>query len=431
MTDLNLPLKGIRVVDLTVVLAGPYCGMILADFGAEVIRVESIQHFPPQTRGIFARPSKDMPSSRSAGYPNGEPGRRPWNRYPLFNAMGRNKLSMTVDITKPDGMEVFKRLVKVSDVVLENYVPEVMDKLGVSYEMLKQVRPDIIFCKMSAYGDTGPYRNFRAMAQSIDVMLGHGSIRGYADSDSTDQPASVAEDPAEGVQAAFAIVAALYHRNRTGEGQLLDLCLSESYMPYMPQAFMDYAMNGRVQGTLGNRDPVAVPCGNFRCKGNDKWVSISIFTDEEWDGFCRVVNEEWVHDDRFKDSVSRRRNEDELERLVGSWTQKHDSYEVMHLLQKEGVAVGPLLDEVEAYQDPQLKARGFFVEESQEDAGTHMYPGSLFKMSGTPPLVRRGPVRLGEDNEYVYNEVLGIGGAEYEKLVETGHIGTEYAPHIK
>ncbi len=426
-----LPLNGIRVLDLTVVYAGPYCTMVLADCGAEVIRVESIQHFPPQTRGVFARPTKEMGSARANLYPNGEPGSRPWNRYPTFNSMARNKLSMTVDMTRPEGMDIFKKLVRVSDVVIENYVPEVMDKLGVTYEMLKQVKPDIIFCKMSAYGDTGAYCNYRAMAQTIDVMLGHSSLRGYPDMGSRDLPSCVAADPAEGIQAAFAVVAAVHHRNRTGEGQVLDLCLSESFMPYMPQAFMDYAMNGRVQGTMGNREQGACPSGNYQCKGNDKWVSISIFTEDEWVGFCNAVKEPWVYDERFRDPLTRLKNQDDLDVLITRWTQQRDHYEVMQELQKHGVAAGPILNEEALYKDPQLIEREFFVEESQEDVGTHSYPGYPFKMSSTPATVRRGPVRLGEDNDYIYREVLAVSDAEYDALVEGGHIGTEYAPHIQ
>ncbi|MSQ22332.1 MAG: CoA transferase [Dehalococcoidia bacterium] len=427
----NLPLAGVRVIDMTVVLAGPYCAMMLADMGAEVILVESTQHFPPQTRGINARPTRDMLRNRGGGYPDGDPGKRPWNRWAHFNVMGRNKHSMTVDITRPEGMEIFKRLVSVSDVLVENYAADVMDKLGVTYEMLKRQKPDIIFAKLSGWGDTSKYRNFRAMAQSIDVMLGHSFLRGYPDMDQTEVTTSVAEDPALGVQAAFAIVAALHHRNRTGKGQVLDLCLAEGFMPYMPQAFMDYSMNGRLQGTLGNRDPVAAPCGVYRCLGDDKWVSIMVNGDEEWKGFCRAVAEDWTKDERFGNPLSRQRHQDELDKLVGIWTSRHEGYEVMYLLQKQGVAAGPLLDEAAVYADPQLNARGFWVEESQEDSGTHLYPGFMWKMSKTPPVVRRGPVRMGEDNEYVYRKVLGIGDAEYEKLVETGHIGIDYAPHIK
>ena len=421
----GLPLKGIRVVDLTVVLAGPYAAMFLADFGAEVIRVESIHHFPPNTRGQFVRPTQGH------AYPNNDPGKRPWNRYPMFNTMARNKRSMTVDITKPEGMEMLKGLIRVSDIVIENYVPEVMDKLGVTYEMLKREKPDIIFAKLSGYGDTGPYRDYRAMAMSVDHPIGHASLRWYRDLDPTNMDSCAFEDPMLGLTSVFAIVSALHYRNRTGKGQALDLSLTEVGINSLPQAFMDYSMNGRVHGKLGNRDSVAAPSGVFRCLGDDKWVSISIFNDEEWEAFGRVVGEAWVHDQRFKGVLSRRQHQDELEPLVESWTQRHEDYEVMHLLQKVGIAAGPVLNDEDACKDPHLNARGFFVEESSPDVGTHMYPGFVARMSKTPCSVWRGPVRLGEDNEYVYKEVLQISDAEYEALVKGGHIGTEYALHVR
>ncbi len=422
----KLPLEGVRILDMTVVYAGPYACMFMGDYGAEVIRVESIQHFAPTTRGQFARPAKG-----AMGYPNDDPGQRPWNRYATFNGSNRNKMSMTVDVTRPEGMEVFKQLVRVSDVFIENYVPTAMDKLGINYDMLRKEKPDIVFCKMSAYGDTGPYRDFRAMAISVDPPSGHASMRGYRDQDPSTLWGAVAADPAEGIAAVFAIVSALNYRDRTGKGQVIDMCLSENFMTYFPQAYMDFSMNGRVQGPMGNRDPIAVPSGNFPCQGNDKWVSISVFTDEEWDGFCRAVGEDWARDTRFNDALSRRKNEDALEQLVGAWTVRHDQYDVMHLLQKHGVAAGPVLNDADAFEDPQLKARGFFVEASNEEAGTHLYPGFMTKMRNAPLSVRRGPVRLGEDNEQVYRELLGISRAEYEKLVETGHIGMDFAPDIR
>ena len=422
----KLPLEGVRILDMTVVYAGPYASMFMGDYGAEVIRVESIQHFAPTTRGQSARPAEG-----AMGYPNDDPGQRPWNRYATFNGSNRNKMSMTVDVTRPEGMEIFKQLVRVSDVFIENYVPTAMEKLGISYEMLRNEKPDIIFCKMSAYGDTGPYRDFRAMAVSVDPPTGHASLRGYRDQDPSTLWGAVAADPAEGIAAVFAVVSALIYRDRTGKGQMIDICLSENFMTYFPQAYMDFSMNERVQGPLGNRDPIAVPSGNFPCKGDDKWVSISVFSDEEWDGFCRAVGENWARDARFKDALSRRKNEDELERLVGEWTIRHDYYDAMHLLQKHGVAAGPVLNDAAAFEDPQLKARGFFVEESNEDAGTHLYPGFMTKTRNAPLSVRRGPVRLGEDNEKVYRELLGISKGEYEKLVETGHIGVDFAPHVQ
>jgi crotonobetainyl-CoA:carnitine CoA-transferase CaiB-like acyl-CoA transferase len=423
----KLPLQGVRVLGMTVILAGPYSEMFLADYGAEVIRVESIQHFAPGTRGQYVWPPKGSP-----GYPNDDPGERPWNRHATFNSMARNKRAMTVDITKPEGMEVFKRLVRVSDVFISNYVPDVLDRLGITYEMLKAEKPDIIWAKISGYGDTGPYRDYRAQANGIDAIAGQASTRGYRDMDpSSGLPGASAADPAMGIAAVFAIVSALNYRDRTGKGQLIDMALSEQFITYNPQPFMDYTMNGRVQGSLGNRDPIAVPSGNFRCQGDDNWVSISVFNDRQWEGFCKVVGEEWVHDPLFKDSLSRRKHEGELEELVESWTKRHDYYEVMHRLQKVGVPAGPVLDEAAVFQDPQVKARGYLVEEYQEDTGTYLYPGAIAQLRNAPLTIRRPPVRLGEDNEYVYKEVLGISEPEYQRLTETGHIGTAYAPGVR
>lgn len=422
----TLPLEGIRVLGMTAVLAGPFAELFLADYGAEVIRVESLQHFAPSTRGQYVWPPKG-----AEGYPNHETGARPWNRNAGFNSKARNKLSMTVDITRPEGMDIFLRLVKESDVFLANYVPTVMDRLGINYNVLKKVKPDIIYALSSGYGNTGPYRTYRALAHGIDGISGQTSIQGYRDTGPEEVPGSSTADALTSIATVFAIVAALNYRDRTGKGQLIDLCLYENFITSFPQPFLDFTMNGRLQGPMGNRDPLAVPSGNFRCVGKDNWVSISVFNEEQWEGFCQVVDEEWVHDSRFKDPLSRRQHEDDLEKLVESWTSEHDYYEVMHLLQKVGVPAGPVLDEPALLQDPHLKDRGFFVEESQEETGTYLNPGFVTKMRNAPLSVRRGPVRLGEDNEYIYKQVLKVSDAEYDRLVEAGHIGMDFAPGMR
>jgi len=194
---------------------------------------------------------------------------------------------------------------------------------------------------------------------------------------------------------------------------------------------MDYTMNGRVQDTPGNRHPFMAPHGCYRCRGEDRWVAIAVASDEEWQGLCRAMgNPDWTKNERFADSLSRYRNQDELDRLIEEWTSQHDAYAVMFALQREGVATGAVLDDRDAYNDPHLKDRGFFQELTHPDCGTHLYPGIMWKMSKTPNAIRTPPCCLGEHNEYVYKKLLGVSDEEYAQLDKEGHIGTEPAPGV-
>ena len=429
----RLPLEGIRILDMTVVWAGTYCTMLLADLGAEVIRIESIQTLPPITRGTMAHPPKavieGMPAFVAA-MPGRDPGERPWNRYPLFNAHARNKLSMTVDLLRPEGMEIFKRLVKISDGFIENNVTETMDKLGISYEMLQEQNREIIMLRMPAYGNSGPYKNYRSFGIHMEGVIGHTLLRGYADRDPSCNTNVYTADAAGGVQGAFAMLAALHYRNRTGKGQLIELAQAENMVPYLGQFFMDYSMNGRRNTTLGNRHSTSVQ-GCYRCKGEDRWVNITLATDGEWRAFCGVAGlEELAHVDRFADAEARYAHHDEIDGLIARWTADRDHYDVMEILQKAGIAAGPVLDQRDAHNDPHLQARGTFEEASQEDVGTHLYTGSPYKMSETPIKIRRGPVQLGQDNEYVYKTLLEMSDEEYVRLERDGHIGMDFADHV-
>jgi crotonobetainyl-CoA:carnitine CoA-transferase CaiB-like acyl-CoA transferase len=237
-------------------------------------------------------------------------------------------------------------------------------------------------------------------------------------------------DECAGANAAAAVLMALHWRNRTGKGMYIDMAQSESGIPYLSQALMDCVMNGRVQERMGNRSPYGVQ-GCYRCRGDDRWINISIFNDEQWQGLCRAMgNPEWTREERFSDQLSRMKNHDALDKLLGDWTQQHDDYALMHLLQREGVPAGPVINERDAYNDPHLKERDFFHEADQEDCGRHSYPGPAWKMSKTPNRLRRGPVQLGQDNEYVYKKVIGVSDEEYAKLETAGHIGMDYVPEI-
>lgn len=429
----GLPLEGVRVLDLCVILAGTSACMVLADMGAEVIRVEPIQTFQPWTRGMMARPPKEILQSLFpyiGGFPNREPGERPWNRYPLFQSHSKNKLSMTVDLKQPSGMDIFKRLVGVSDVIVDNNVPETMDKLGINYEMTREIKADIVHIRAPAFGDSGPYRNHRAMAMQVEAFAGHDLLRGYPDMDPSTNTQRVAADAACGGTIVVAALMALHYRNRTGKGQYIDIAMAESFIPHLRQAVMDYTMNSRIQRTIGNRDPSAVQ-GCYRCKGDDRWVNITIGSDEEWEGFCRAAgNPPWTREEKFADALSRYQNHDELDARIEEWTLNLDHYEVMHALQEEGIAAAPVLDSCDAYEDPQFRDRGFFEQVVHEDCGTYLHPGVTFRMSKTPLHIRRGPVRLGEDNEYIYRDILKVSDEEYAELEKQGHIGMDYPSHV-
>ncbi len=430
---MSLPLKGIRIIDLGVVAAIPYSTMMLADMGAEVIRVETTQVFPNQTRGVLARPSREMVKhwiTTSGGYPGRDPGERPWNRYPFFNYMARNKLGMTVDLRKPSGKEVFARLVRISDAIMENNTPSSLERMGITYEWLCGIKPDIVFVRLSSFGQTGPFRDYRAFGLQTESYCGHDLLRRYRDRDPSHNSWAVSSDHAGGLSAAIGCLMALIRRRRTGRGELVDVSMVESFLNDIGHIVMDFTMNGRVQESLGNRDPDAVQ-GVYRCRGDDRWVAITIATDEHWRGFSDAAgNPPWCDDPRFTTVAGRIRDQDALDPLIESWTLQREHREAAAILQSHGVPAGPVMDDADAYADPHLNARGFFVALSQADCGTHLYPGPACKLSATPIQMRLPPVRLGEHNEYIYKTLLGYSDEEYRALEAEGHIGTDYAAHV-
>ena len=430
----KLPLQGIRVLEFGVVWAGPYCAAFLAGMGAEVIKIESIKKFIPMTRGQIPRPTeydlRNLPTSVGAT-PNRLPGKRPWNRIPLFNAHASNKLGMTVDLLQPKGKKTLMDLIAISDVIVENNPTETMEKLGISYEEIRETNPGLIMCRMPAYANEGPYQNHRSFGFHIEGVVGHTLLRGYSDMDPSGVTSVLMGDAASGTQGAFAVLSALHHRRRTGKGQLIELSQAENLIPFMGEAFMDYTMNGRNQSTLGNRHPVAIQ-GCYPCLGEDRWVTITIAGDDDWRGLCQAMGDpEWSQESGFRDPIVRYERHDEIDEQISQWTRTLEPQQVMRLLQEKGVAAGPVMDQRDAYADPHLNERGAFEEAYQEDTGTHLYPGAPYKMSETPSKIRRGPVRLGEDNEYVYQELLGCSAEEYAVLEEEGHIGMDYHPDVK
>ena len=433
-----LPLTGVRVVDLCVVWAGPFATMLLGDLGAEVIKPENPFVFQPMTRGAMARPPQALLAASpgwGGGYPGGVPGPRPWNYTPTFVSLYRNKKSFTVDLRRPEGLEVLRQLVARSDVVYENNATGTMEKLGITYDWLRRAREDIIFVRVPAYGSTGPYRDARALGVHLEAVMGHTLLRGYEDADPSANTAIYSGDYLAGTQGALAVMAALWHREKAGEGQLIEIAQAENAAAMFTQAFMDYSLNRRIQRAIGNRDVFGrFPCGVYPCLSpgtaetmEDRWVSIHVQDDEEWAGLRRAMGEpDWAGDPRFATNEGRAAHADEIDAQIAAWTAGLADYDVMHRCQAEGVAAAPVLEASRIFDDPHLRARGFFRRQHQADAGEHEYVGPLWRFPATPVAFYQPPVMFGEHNDYVYREVLGLDDEEIGRLAAAGHIATEY-----
>ncbi len=436
------PLEGIRVIDLCVVWAGPFGTMLLGDLGAEVIKPENPFVFQPMTRGAMARPPQALADNSIAwagGVPGGNIGDRPWDYSPTFVSLYRNKKSFTVDIRRPEGLDVLKRLVAASDIVYENNATGTMEKLGVTYDWLKAANPKIIFIRVPAYGSTGPYSQARALGVHLEAVMGHSLLRGYSDADPSSNTAIYSGDYLAGAQGAFAAMAAIWHRDRTGEGQLIEIGQAENAAAMFTQAIMDYSLNGNVQGAITNRDVLGRAVqGVYPAKSpgtaatmDDRWVAISIEGDDEWSAFAAAIgNPAWASDPRFATSDARLANHDEIDARIAEYTATQDDYELMHRLQAVGIAATPVLEASRMFDDPHLRTRDFFRTQTQRSSGTYEYVGPLWQLPETPVEFYQPPVMFGEHNEYVYREVLKVSNDEYQSLLAGGHIADAYDPSV-
>ena len=426
-----LPLEGIRVVDFTNVYAGPYATMMLADYGAEVIRVESLHYFPSATRGYTPRPSPALMATGArvvVAYADRTPGARPWNRHAMFNCHARNKLSMTVDIRRPEGLDVVRRLIERSDIVVDNFSADVMQRMGLSYDVLRRWKPDIIVMTMPAFGLSGPYKTTQAFGIGVEGLCGFTAVRGYEDDvERQHVPAVVHMDAASGPGAVLALLAALHYRERTGQGQFIEFAQAENMLPHLGEFFLDAQMNQRHTGPLGNHHPRMAPHNVYPCRGAGQWVTIAVSDDAEWQRLCAALDHPaWAMQEHFLTTAGRLHHQDELDACLAAWTRQRTPMEAAQHLQAHYVTSGPVLSAADAYEDPHLRARGFFHRMTHADAGTHDYPGFLWHMSHTPAAMRRPPCCLGEHNSYVYGELLGYTPEEIIHLQTLGHIGDTY-----
>jgi benzylsuccinate CoA-transferase BbsF subunit len=436
------PLEGIRVIDLCVVWAGPFATMQLADLGAEVIKPENPFVFQPMTRGAMARPPEFLLKNTAAwagGLPRNEVGPRPWDYSPTFVSLYRNKKSFTVDLRRAEGLEVLRKLVAISDVVYENNASGTLEKLGITYEWLREANDKIIFVRVPAYGSSGPYANARALGVHLEAVMGHTLLRGYDDTDPASNSAIYSGDYLAGAQGAFAVMAALLHRDKTREGQLIEIAQAENAAAMFTQAIMDYSLNGRMQTAIGNRDVHGrFPCGVYPARSpgtsetaEDHWIAISVESDDAWQAFVNAIGApEWATAEKYRTNEGRAAHFRELDARIGEYTIEFEDYELMHRLQAAGVPAAPVLEASRMFDDPHLRARGFFRKQRQESSGEYEYVGPIWQFPETPVEFQQPPVMFGEHNSYVYRELLQLPDEEIAVLEAGGHIATEYDPSV-
>ncbi|TMA51443.1 MAG: CoA transferase, partial [Deltaproteobacteria bacterium] len=387
----QLPLAGVRVADFTWVWAGPFCTMHLAHLGAEVIKIESQAHVD-MTRRLPLYPSDMKPGVNRSG---------------LFNQWSQGKKSMLLNLEKPEGIAIAKELIKKSDVVIENFATGVMDHLGLGYEELKKIKPDIIMASISGYGHTGPLQKYIGYGPAIAPLSGLSSLTGYPGGPPQEVGISYG-DPNSGINAAVAICAALAARKRTGKGQYIDVSLWEAMAVLVPEGWMDYAMNGTEPPRRGNRDPWMSPHNCFRCAGEDAWVTIACSTAEEWQALCQAIGQpQLATDSRFRTAQDRKANEDELERLLTAWTAQRDRWEVTHILQAAGVAAFPSMSSKDLAEDHHLNERGFFARLPHPEVGVRTHTGIPWRLTQSPNGVRAPAPLLGQDTAWLMRDLLG------------------------
>ena len=386
-------LQGIRILDFAWVLAGPYATRILADFGAEVLKVQPLM---PEAEDKFSR-----------GY---------------YNTWNRNKLGITLNLNRPEGVALAKRLVAISDAVVENFTPRVMANWGLDYDSLRKAKPDLIMLSMSTMGNTGPWRDYVGFGPTVQAFSGITYLTSFPGKPPLGLGTSYADHIA-GLLACIALLGALEYRRRTGEGQYIDVSQAEAMASLLGDAVLDYTVNGKEAEPVGNSSTEAAPHGVYRCRGDDRWCALAVFTEEEWQGFKRALgNPPWAEDKRFATLTDRLKNKAKLDKLVEDWTKEHTAEEAMALLQKQGVAAGVVQDASDLAEDPQLKQRGSFIELNHPELGKTVSDAVPIRLSDTPARYTRAAPILGQDNDYVYGELLGLSRSELTELKKQGII---------
>ena len=396
------PLSGVRVLDFSQAVAGPVLTQFLAAFGAEVIKVESEAH---QQRGR-AREGMDP--------------RIILQQRVTFADMNRNKRSITVNLGTPEGRNVVRRLIPHCDVVVENFSPRVMARWGLDYEGLRALRDDIIMVRLPGFGLSGPYRDYLGLAAVAMGVTGMYHLWSYPDAPEPAGPPVWAPDYLSAAFGAVALMAALRHRRLTGEGQLIELSQMDATAYVMGASYLDYFINGRNQDPVGNGHPHFAPHGVYPCRGEDRWCAIAVTSDEEWQALVEVMGSpKWARNSEFATMKDRLRNSKLLDEHIAEWTRELSAVQVMEMLQGVGVPAAAVQDGEDLFSDPHLRARGFVNPINHPSTGAIEYPEVPVRLWEAPGRLEWWRT-MGQDNGYVFGEILGMSESEIASLQETG-----------
>jgi crotonobetainyl-CoA:carnitine CoA-transferase CaiB-like acyl-CoA transferase len=394
---------GISVLDFSWAGVGPITTKYLADYGATVVRVEStsrpciLRTTPPYKDGIVGMDR--------AGY---------------FAIYGPNKYSMTINMKHPKRTELVNKLVGWADVVAESFTAGVMESWGLGYEQMSKIKPDIIVYRTNMQGHSGPHSSLPGTGVNLVGLSGFAHLCGWPDR-TPSNPYGPYTDIIAPRFGAVMLIGALDYKRKTGKGQLIEMSQFEAGVNFIAPLMLDYFVNGRVATRRGNECSHAAPHNAYRCRGQDRWCVIAVFSDEEWTSFCEVIgNPPWTKDVKFSTFLGRKKNEVELDRHIEGWTANHRAEDVMAMMQAKGVNAGVVKKAEDLYQDPQLKKRNHFWVMDHKELGPFSYLGEAAVLSETPAQPRLPSPCLGEHNEYVCKEILGMSEADFDQLVVEG-----------